>query len=264
MESQVTKVDFDGDHTNLIVNDIMNGSSAGMYESDDWDSEYQWEYHENDELEAHMLDKERLQFIDEMINAHQTAENWDNHTYLQNWEKFTKYFKGLAELTLNDIDDIQAFKLHMVSNMPQAAFNQMRFAFRHKLSISSLYAITHKIAILSGITPKWIDCCINSCVAFSKTYDKLTECPHCKESWYLTNSTHPRRMFCYIPLIPCLQKLFANPDVSKELLCQHNYIHTSGIISNVFDGTHYKRLCKMKVMIDGRPLLPQTNMISPF
>jgi hypothetical protein len=42
-------------------------------------------------------------------------------------------------LSEEDHDNIRAFKLRMVSNMPRAAFNQMRYAFKHKLDIHSLY-----------------------------------------------------------------------------------------------------------------------------
>ena len=54
----------------------------------------------------------------------------------------------------------------MVSNMPRVAFDQMRYAFKHKLSINSLYSITRQVAILSGIEPLYFDCCPNSCLAY--------------------------------------------------------------------------------------------------
>jgi len=41
----------------------------------------------------------------------------------------------------------------MILNMPRVAFDQMRYAFKHKLNINSHYAITRRLAILSGIKP---------------------------------------------------------------------------------------------------------------
>jgi len=154
------------------------------------------------------------------------------------------------------MDDIRAFKVRMVSNMPNAAFNQMRYAFQHKMEIASLYRITHKLAAISGVMPKYFDCCVKSCVMFGRKYEDHTECPVCGEPRYVNNdSTRPRRVFCYIPLIPRLQKLFANAQVSKELLYRHHYQRdASGDICDIFDGEHYARLCKTRVTVDGKEL----------
>lgn len=38
--------------------------------------------------------------------------------------------KGREDLSEQDIDNIQAFKLRMVSNMPRESFLQMRYTFR--------------------------------------------------------------------------------------------------------------------------------------
>ena len=48
---------------------------------------------------------------------------------------------GSNVLSDEDHDNIRAFKLRMVSNMPRMAFEQMRFTFKHKLNIHSLYVI---------------------------------------------------------------------------------------------------------------------------
>jgi hypothetical protein len=163
------------------------------------------------------------------------------------------FVPGSERLTDADIDDIRAFKIRMVANMPDAAFNQMRFAFRHKMDIGSLYRITHRLAMLSGVIPKYYDCCIKSCVSYGGKYHHHKVCPVCGEARYVANSTRPRRVFCYIPLIPRLQKLFANPKVSKNLLYRHNYTRT-GDIADVFDGEHYRNLCRTKVTVDGKQL----------
>jgi hypothetical protein len=92
----------------------------------------------------------------------------------------------------------------------------MRYAFRHRMQISSLYVISHKLAILSGITPQWYDCCVNSCVAYINDYEDLEQCPECSQPRWISGSRRPRRMFCYIPLIPRLQKFFINPNHIKR------------------------------------------------
>jgi hypothetical protein len=158
-------------------------------------------------------------------------------------------------LSEEDHDNIRAFKLRMISNMPRAAFNQMRYAFQHKLNIHSLYVITHRLAILSGVEPQWFDCCINSCIAYTGQYQDLDKCPDCSEG-RLTLPAHgqPRRMFCYIPLIPRLQTYFANENTLMELQYRHKYKPSNNTISDVFDSEHYQNLCKTRVTVDGQEL----------
>jgi len=162
----------------------------------------------------------------------------------------------LDELTDEDLDDIQAFKLHVFAQMPRTAFNQMRYAFQHRMQISSLYVICNKLAILSGITPQWYDCCVNSCIAYVNDYEDLGECPECSEPRWISGTHHqrPRRMFCYLPLIPRLQTFFTNPTSREEILYRHQYEPTKNGVSDVFDGQHYKNLCKTWVSIDGKRL----------
>ena len=121
-------------------------------------------------------------------------------------------------LTEEDHDNIRAFKIRMVSSMPRTAFNQMRYAFRHKLEISSHYVISHRLAVLSGVIPTWIDCCPKSCVAYTGNLKDEKSCPVCSEDRFKRDTQQPRRTFCYIPLIPCLQNFFVNPKSLTELL----------------------------------------------
>ena len=141
----------------------------------------------------------------------------------------------------------------MVSNMPQTASNQMRYPFQHKLDIHSLYAITHRLAILSGVEPKWFDCCVNSCIAYTGQHHDLDKCPDCSERW-LTLSGQPCRMFCYIPIIPHFQNFFANEKSLMELQYWHKYKVSDHTISDVFDSKHYKNLCKTRVTLDSKKL----------
>jgi Transposase family tnp2 len=160
---------------------------------------------------------------------------------------------GSNVLSDEDHDNIRAFKLRMVSNMPRMAFEQMRFTFKHKLNIHSLYVITHRMAILSGIEPQWFDCCVNSCIAYTGSYQDLDECPDCSET-RRNIYNEPRRLFCYIPFIPRLQDYFANEKSLTELQYRHNYTPSNNSISDVFDSQHYRNLCKTRVTVDGRKL----------
>ena len=126
----------------------------------------------------------------------------------------------------------------------------MRYAFQHRMQISSLYVITQKLAILSGIKPVYYDCCPKSCIAYTSEYRDEVQCPFCDEPRY--NQHHqPRRMFCYIPLIPRLQKYFANPNIAKLLTYRHKFKSDPNSMSDVFDAEHYKNLKNTVVTVDG-------------
>ncbi|KAJ7083126.1 hypothetical protein B0H15DRAFT_749862, partial [Mycena belliarum] len=156
-------------------------------------------------------------------------------------------------LSEQDRDNIRAFKLKLVSRMPRTAYNQMVYAFNHKMDLSSEWVMLHRIAILSCIEPVWYHCCIQSCAAFTGAFSDLAECPYCDEP-RLSPTGKPRRMFCYLPLIPRLQGLFLNPKMIDRLLYRHNYTHVPGSISDVFDGEHYRNLRKQNVVVDGKTL----------
>lgn len=137
--------------------------------------------------------------------------------------------------------------------MSREAFNQLRYAFNHKLEISSDWAITHRLAILSGVEPEWYHCCVNACVAYTRVYSDRTTCPQCREPRY-TPKNRPRRLFCYIPIIPRLQGYFLNPKMSALLLYRHSYQHVPGTIADVFDSIHYRTLRKQNVVVDDEEL----------
>jgi hypothetical protein len=47
-------------------------------------------------------------------------------------------FAGNAILTDRDRDDIRGFHLKLISKMPRTAYNQMVYAFQHKMDLSSI------------------------------------------------------------------------------------------------------------------------------
>jgi hypothetical protein len=221
----------------------------------DCDSEFD-EWKDFDEAnEAALSDEERLKELEEILSDENYAELWESRLYLiSSLSIFNNMeFLGSNVLSDEDLDNIRAFKLRMVSNMPRIAFEQMRFAFKHKLKIHSLYVITHRMAILSGIEPQWFDCCVKSCIAYTGKHQELEECPDCSER-RRNPRNEPRRLFCYIPFIPRLQDYFANEKTLTELLYRYLYTLRDDSISDVFDSEHYQNLCKTRVTVDGRKL----------
>ena len=160
------------------------------------------------------------------------------------------YSLGNDIISESDRDNIRAFKLKMFSNMPRRTFNQVRHTFRHKCDIDSEWVMTRRIAILSGIEPIKIDCCIKFCIAYTGKYERLEECPYCHENRY-THTRKPRRIFSYIPLIPRLQSFYQSKSMAQKLSYRHDYQHDPNRIRDVFDSNHYRNLLARKVKIDG-------------
>lgn len=137
--------------------------------------------------------------------------------------------------------------------MPRDVFEQMRYAFDHKLELSSEWAILHRVAILAGVEPVWYHCCVNACMAYTGPRSSLSSCSFCSEPRF-TPAEKPRRLFCYIPIIPRLQGYFQNPKLVELLLYRHHYQHKSGTIADVFDSAHYRTLRKQNVVVDDETL----------
>ncbi|KAJ7224885.1 hypothetical protein C8J57DRAFT_1253129 [Mycena rebaudengoi] len=195
-------------------------------------------FDEFQDLDTPVTLDEMIQQLDDMLGPDQEAAHWDARNTI---------------LTDEDCDNIQAFKLKMISHMPRTAYNQMVYAFSHKLELSSEWVMLHRMAILSGIQPVWYHCCINSCAAYTAAFSDLSQCAYCQEPRF-SPTGKPRHMFCYVPIIPRLQGFFLNLKTINALLYRHNYQHAAGTISDVFDGEHYQTLLTKKVVVDGQTL----------
>ncbi|KAJ6545534.1 hypothetical protein B0H19DRAFT_1266953 [Mycena capillaripes] len=73
----------------------------------------------------------------------------------------------------------------------------------------------------------------------------------CKEPRFAADG-RPRRLFCYLPIIPRLQGFFQNPKKVEQLLYRHK--HIPGTICDVFDSDNYRNLRKTKVVVDDQGL----------
>ena len=115
------------------------------------------------------------------------------------WLHLTCKTSGNDILTNIDRDNIRAFQLKMLGNLPCTVFNRMRHTFSHKMELNSEWVVTHRIAILTGIEPVIYHCCFNSCLAFTGRFIHHETCIVCKEPRY-TGGQRPRATFVYLPL----------------------------------------------------------------
>ena len=58
---------------------------------------------------------------------------------------------------------------------------------------------------ITGLQPQHIDCCINSCIAYTGQYLSLNTCPKCRHPRWRHGEAKPFRTFMYIPLAERLQ-----------------------------------------------------------
>ncbi|GKA68408.1 hypothetical protein Tco_0768325, partial [Tanacetum coccineum] len=104
-----------------------------------------------------------------------------------------------------------------------------------------------------GLEVQRIHACPNDCILYRKDYKDLHECPVCMESRYkhknlteldsdVTKNGPPAKLLWYLPIIPRLKKLYANPKYAK-LLCWHaEERKNDGKIRHVVDSPQWKNI----------------------
>ena len=165
----------------------------------------------------------------------------------------TNHTIGNAILSDEDHDNIRMFNLLMTGHISWRTYSQMRFAFWHKMNLNSQYIIFQQMAKLSGVQTLSVDCCKNSCIAYTANYVYHESCPCCGEA-QCNQHGKPRQQFMYLPLIPQLQGYFQSTKMIEALSYHAAYDLAKGNISDVFDANHYQWLLCHHVMVDGEKL----------
>ncbi|KAJ7266112.1 hypothetical protein C8J57DRAFT_1469942 [Mycena rebaudengoi] len=178
--------------------------------------------------------EEMLKELEEMLSPDEEADLWDIRNEI---------------LSEQDRDNIRAFRLKMLSSMSHEVFAQMRHAFRSKLEISSHWVMIHRVAILSGVTPVWYHCCVNSCMAYTGEHSDLIACRYsdCQEPRFTAVGKPHTAYSATSPSFPDFKDTSPTPR-------RHNYKRIAGSISDIFDSEHYRTLCTKKVVVDGKEL----------
>ena len=238
--------DYDDGYFNLL--DLEGGEAV---EIEAWSG-----FDEVQDRDEPISREEMISRLEEMIGPEDDIELWGTRkSGPPNLALVDTYSNpGNDVLTENDRDNIRAFKLKMMSNMSRDVFEQLRYAFDHKLDLSSEWAMIHRMAILSAVEPVWYHCCVNSCLAYTGDDSEEESCRFCHEPRYTPNARKPRRLFPYLPIIPRLQGYFQNPKMVEKLLYRHRYVHEPNTIADVFDGIHYRTLRQQNVVVDGQEL----------
>lgn len=120
--------------------------------------------------------------------------------------------------------------------------------------LPSIYRTNEKLARKTSIKPRWIDCCINSCIAYTGSYANETKCTQklkhngqiCNEPRFYpqkdkNRKDKPRKQYLFIPLIDRLRQQFGT-DQAKVLSTYRAGFDTqlSGDLSDIFTGDLYR------------------------
>ncbi|QRV74283.1 Transposase family tnp2 [Ceratobasidium sp. AG-Ba] len=154
-----------------------------------------------------------------------------------------------------DIKLIRAFNYKVDTDISGRAFSKLPRAFPNELGdLPSEQVIRNRASFLSAFDPILIECCVNSCLAFTGSNDALDACPHCFQSRYkinpATGAAVPCRTFQYLPLIPRLVQMYRDPRTAHTLGYRVRRQSSPNNYADIFDGAHYKALKQRRVMTE--------------
>nr|GEY31188.1 hypothetical protein [Tanacetum cinerariifolium] len=111
-----------------------------------------------------------------------------------------------------------------------------------------------KLTCPMGLAVERIHVCRKDCILYRKDYKDLHECPVCKASRYkhhknlteldsdVTKNGPPAKMLWYLPIIPRLKNLYANPKDGKLLHWHAEERKTDGKMRHVADSPQWKNI----------------------
>ncbi|KAF8666953.1 Transposase family tnp2 [Rhizoctonia solani] len=196
---------------------------------------------------------------DRYANIDPTMYGLSEETVLEADELVEQAVNAPIEHTLLEPDNIQDLSLFdfFVKHRPTKAMwealmeRYQPIGSNEDARIPSIKRLRSVARLWSGYVPLQFDCCINSCVLFTGYLDKAETCPVCHADWF-TWSGVGVNTFTYLPLIPQLRACFLCPELAKKMRHRHNYSNPENTISDIFDGSHYKKLWRTKVVIEGK------------
>ncbi|KAJ7258554.1 hypothetical protein C8J57DRAFT_1073663, partial [Mycena rebaudengoi] len=158
------------------------------------------------------------------------------------------------KLSPDEMTMIRAHNFKVDTDLGARVYDKLPRAFPELAGLPSRRLLQSQIAFLSGVKPVSYDCCVDSCCCFAEdSYVELDRCPFCQEL-RRDSSGRARNTFQYLPLIPRLVNLFQDPEMAAKLDYRSEYRSIDGAVSDIFDGTHYRRLRRTNVTIEGETL----------
>ncbi|KAG8795204.1 hypothetical protein FRC12_017116 [Ceratobasidium sp. 428] len=156
-------------------------------------------------------------------------------------------------LTEEDRDSIKMVAIQQFGHNLQRNHKRIRYSFGEKVRLLTLRRHGTRIAELSGTKPVYLDCCIDSCHAYTGKYADETEFSQCGNPRY-DSKGRTRQTFQYIPITGRCPAFFNNPELMEILLYRHKHAHSENAMDEYFDSDNYKELCDQKIVIDSEDL----------
>ena len=98
----------------------------------------------------------------------------------------------------------------------------------HEVHLSFCFLLQSYLHNITDLCSQYLNCCVNSCIAYTEQYFNLTACSHCQESQYALNSHHSRKKFSFILLIDHLKLQYSNLNHTIILSIYHvNFISSA-------------------------------------
>jgi len=156
---------------------------------------------EEDEHEEENEDEEKDEDEDENEDEDEADDIYEEEEDMIEAEDLGKYSYDLTlmyallmdiffilELEISEdlIKGLQLFHIKEKHNLTETAFNDILCEI--DLFGVSLYRLRKVLKQLVPLEPILVDCCIDSCIAFTKEYETLKYCPICEKSRYKTGS----------------------------------------------------------------------------
>ena len=134
----------------------------------------------------------------------------------------------------------------------------------HEIHLPSRFRLQSYLRKITRLRPQHLDCCVNSCIAYTGQYSNLTACSHCQESRYASDSYRSRKTFSFIPLIDRLKLQYSNSDRATILSTYRANLTPSadGSMRDFFDGDLYRQfhVDQLKLFQDSRDVALQLSI----
>nr|GEV46270.1 hypothetical protein [Tanacetum cinerariifolium] len=154
--------------------------------------------------------------------------------------------------TKSNADEKNVNKLQQLFDDAEKPLFEGSFPKDNELPVTTYHA--KKLTCPMGLAVERIHACRNDCILYRKDYKDLHECPVCKVSRYkqhknlmeldsdVTKNGPPAKMLGYLPIIPRLKKLYANPKDDKLLRWHAEERKTDGKMRHVAESPQWKNI----------------------
>lgn len=159
----------------------------------------------------------------------------------------------VQRLAEEDLNMVHGFALKVQDHLSDRTFEKFPLAFP-SVSLPTPRQTRHRLENLAGFKTVEYDCCPNSCICYSGPHTILNKCPYCDHQ-RRNEKGAPFQTFKYTPIIPRLRTAHASRTRAQAMRYRaHEHWRIPGLMTDIFDGEHYRELLKTRVCVDGQYL----------